>query len=388
MKITVVGMGYVGLSNAVLLARHHDVVVLDIAPEKVASLNARRSPLHDIDIEAALADKALQLRATLDAGEAFAGADYVIVATSTNFDVATNKFNTSSVEAVIERVMEQGTQPITIIRSTVPIGFTQDMRAQYATDTILFMPEFLREGRALHDNLYPSRIVVGDVSARGQAIADMFSASAMARDIPVLLTGSTEAEAIKLFANSYLAMRVAFFNELDSYAAANALNARQIIEGVGLDTRIGTHYNNPSFGYGGYCLPKDTKQLLSHFEGVPQKMFTAIVEANPTRMDFIAYDLLRRGTKTVGIYRLTMKAGSDNFREASMLGVMERLQEAGVRVLIYEPLMATDNTSYGEVTHDLATFKSTADVIVANRIAHELADCRTKLYTRDIYGRD
>lgn len=388
MKIAVAGMGYVGLSNAVLLAAQHDVTVLDIVPEKVALLNARRSPIRDVHIEEALASQSLRLRATLDAHEALSGAEYIIVSTPTNFDDATGQFDTQSVEAVIAQALEIATNATVVVRSTVAIGFTQRMRERFGTDRILFMPEFLREGSALQDNLYPSRIVVGDTSQRGKALGDVFAAAALATNVPILLTGSTEAEAIKLFANSYLAMRVAFFNELDTYAATHHLNAQHIIEGVGMDARIGTHYNNPSFGYGGYCLPKDTRQLLSHFGHVPQQIIGAIVTANTTRMDFIAQDILKRKPDVVGIYRLTMKSGSDNFREASMLGVMSRLREAGVRVVIYEPLIPQDEYAHVQVVHDLVQFKAVVDVIVANRVTSELADCKAKLYSRDIYARD
>lgn len=388
MKIAVVGMGYVGLSNAVLLAAQHQVVLLDIVPEKVTALKAKRSPIQDAAIEQALASEPLDLTATLDAREAFAGAQYVIVATSTDYDEATATFNTRAVESVIAQARELAPEAVIIVRSTLPMGFTESQRALHNTDAIIFMPEFLREGRALYDNRNPSRIVVGDTSACGQDIAVLFAAAAHAENVPILLTDSTEAEAIKLFANTYLAMRVAFFNELDSFAAARGLNARQIIEGVSLDPRIGTHYNNPSFGYGGYCLPKDTKQMVSQFNGIPQELMTAIVESNATRMDFIAQDILQKKPKSVGIYRLIMKAGSDNFREASALGIIERLKKAGVHIVIYEPLLPLSDTQYGEVMHDLAAFKNTADVIVANRAAAELTDAAAKLYTRDVYGRD
>lgn len=388
MKIAVAGLGYVGLSNAVLLASHHDVTVLDIVPEKVEQLNDRRAPIQDKAIEAALATETLHLRATLDAEEAFADAELVIVAASTDYDETRQQFNTSAVETIIAQAHRIQPEASIVVRSTVPIGFTHRMRDMHATQAILFMPEFLREGRALEDNRFPSRIVVGDTGERGQKIASLFTAVAHAENVPVLLTGSMEAEAIKLFANTYLAMRVAFFNEMDSFAMAKGLNARQLIEGVGLDPRIGTHYNNPSFGYGGYCLPKDTKQIVHQFEGIPQDLMTAIVASNATRMDVIVADILRKKPHCVGIYRLIMKAGSDNFREASALGIIRRLKAAGVRVVVFEPLLATHDTQYGEVMHDLAAFKRACDVIVANRATPELADIGAALYTRDVYGRD
>ena len=388
MKIAVAGMGYVGLSNAVLLARHHEVVLFDIVPEKVTMLNAGRSPIHDPDIEAALTEGMINLKATLVVSEALNGAGCVIVATSASLDTVTGEFDTSAIESVIQQVMILAPMAAVIVRSTVPVGFTARMRERYHTDKILFMAEFLREGRALYDNLHPSRLIVGDVSERGQAIADLFAAAAVTPHVPILLTGSSEAEAIKLFSNSYLAMRVAFFNEVDTFAAVNSLNAQQLIEGISLDARIGTHYNNPSFGYGGYCLPKDTKQLLGHFEGIPQQMISALVNANATRMDFIAEDILRRNPQVVGIYRLTMKSGSDNFRASSTLEIMERIQKSGVRVVVYEPLIPEHSRTGFERVATLAEFKAMADVIVANRITEEIEDCGAKLYSRDIYKRD